>query len=328
MKITDVAVAVFQKLNGEFLLASRPEGKPYAGYWEFPGGKIELGESVRDALCRELLEELNVVIDDCTPWFSFVMSYTHATVRLHCWRVSTWHDHDARGMLGLEGQQFAWQRLDSMTVAPTLRGCAPIFRALSLPTHYVITNASEMGEFAYLEYLRSLSSKNTSNTSANGESAISTFPKLIQVREKAMQVGALEDFAREVVTIAKKHQSIVLINSDIELAERVGANGVHLNSSQLQSLTARPAFDWVGASAHTRDDIERAATLGCDFVVLGAVKETRSHPGQPPLGWQVFAQMLVATPVPVFAIGGMHPNHLVAAQQAGAHGVAMQRGIH
>lgn len=328
MKITDVAVAVFLRSNGEFLLASRPEGKPYAGYWEFPGGKIEPGESVRDALTRELVEELNVVIDDCMPWFSFVMPYAHATVRLHCWRVLAWHDHDARGMIGLEGQQFAWQHLHALSVAPALPGCVPIFRALSLPTRYIITDASEMGVNAYLVYLRALSAKNASKFPPNGEFDNSKFPALIQVREKAMYADDVEYFAREVLAIAKQHQSTVLMNSDIALAERIGADGVHLNSAQLHALTTRPDVAWVGASAHSRADIERAAALGCDFVVLGAVNQTRSHPGQQPLGWQKFAEICTAAPIPVFAIGGMQYHHESIAQRHGAHGIAMQRGAH
>ncbi|MBL8525743.1 MAG: NUDIX domain-containing protein, partial [Betaproteobacteria bacterium] len=84
---TDVAVAVFIRPDGAFLLSSRPEGKPWPGYWEFPGGKIEPGETVLEAMKRELIEELNVTITAATPWFTFLMHYTHATVRLHCWRV-------------------------------------------------------------------------------------------------------------------------------------------------------------------------------------------------------------------------------------------------
>ena len=139
-RTTQVAVAVFIRADGSFLLSSRPAGKPYAGYWEFPGGKIEPGETVLQAMTRELTEELNVTITRATPWITFMMHYTHATVRLHCWRVSEWHGE----MRGMEGQQFMWQRLDVLTVAPVLPGCVPIFKALALPRIYAITNAGEM----------------------------------------------------------------------------------------------------------------------------------------------------------------------------------------
>ncbi len=326
-KITDVAVAVLQLPSGEFLLASRPDGKPYAGYWEFPGGKIEAGESVRAALIRELREELNIVITNCSPWFSFNMVYPHATVRLHTWRVGAWHGADKRGLTGLEGQQFQWQRLNALTVAPILPGCLPIFHALSLPKHYLITHASEVGIKAYLEHLRALWRHIAPKRPPNGEftSAAST---LIQVREKSMSLVQLRDFAREIVTVAAEYNAIVLINSangDAAFANAVGANGLHLTSQDLANCNTRPDVAWVGASAHNRDDLQRAANLRCDFAVLGHVKETRSHADAPPLGWNTFTTLVTNTSLPVFAIGGMTYADLDTAITHGAHGVAMMR---
>jgi 8-oxo-dGTP diphosphatase len=325
-KITDVAVAVLQLPDGQFLLASRPTGKPYAGYWEFPGGKIEANESVRDALIRELREELNIVITNCAPWFSFNMVYPHATVRLHTWRVRQWRGADARGLMGLEGQQFQWQRLDTLTVAPILPGCLPIFRALSLPKHYLITNASEVGTKAYLQHLRAYWGKSAPISPPNGEFA-ALDNSLIQVREKSMPPAQLRDFAREIVAIAAEYNAIVLINSDESLANEVGADGVHLTSRDLTTRTTRPNVAWVGASAHSHADLQRAAEIGCDFAVLGHVKATASHVDTPPLGWEPFAAMVTNTSIPVYAIGGMMHADIDIAITHGAHGIAMMRSI-
>ena len=306
--ITEVAVAVFIKPDGSFLLSSRPEGKPYPGNWEFPGGKIEPRESVLAALKRELIEELNVSITHATPWFTFLMRYTHAHVRLHCWRVHAWHGE----MRGMEAQQFAWQRLEAITVAPTLPGCVPIFRALALPDTYGITNATEMGAAPYLALL---------------ERALANGLKLIQVREKSLPIIALKNFARDVVELAHAHNAKVLINSDVDLVSYVGADGVHLTSTQLAACAVRPQFDTVAASTHTRAEIERAGDLNLDFAVLGAVKQTHTHPGAAPLGWENFAALVTAAPLPVYAIGGVSRNDLQAAIACGAHGIAMQRGL-
>ena len=93
-KIVEVAGGVLLRANGqEFLLAQRPEGKVYAGYWEFPGGKVETGESVRDALIRELQEELGITVTACSPWLSREFTYPHARVRLNFWRAMA-HDPD------------------------------------------------------------------------------------------------------------------------------------------------------------------------------------------------------------------------------------------
>ena len=307
-KITEVAVAIFIKPDGSFLLSSRPEGKPYPGYWEFPGGKIETGETVLQAMKRELMEELNVAITKAAPWFSFMMHYTHATVRLHCWRVSEWHGE----MRGLEGQKFEWQRLDAITVAPTLPGCVPIFKALALPPGYAITNATGAGVTIYLRQL---------------EHALTHGLKLIQVREKNMPAVELRSFASQVVTLAHAHGAKVLVNSDEALARDVGADGVHLTSQQLMDCNVRPAFALVGASTHSRQEIERAAELKLDFVVLGAVKATLTHPGEKPLGWEQFAALVAAAPLPVYALGGLSLADMEDATALGAHGVAMQRGL-
>ncbi|MEP7156181.1 MAG: Nudix family hydrolase [Betaproteobacteria bacterium] len=307
-KITEVAVAVFLKPDGTFLLSSRPTGKPYPGYWEFPGGKIEPGETVLQAMIRELVEELNVTITRATPWFTFMMHYTHATVRLHCWRVHAWEGE----MRGMEGQLFEWQRLDALTVSPTLPGCVPIFRALALPEVYAITNATEMGVASFLSQL---------------ERALEQGLKLVQVREKDMSIASLEKFAADVVQLAHRHDAKVLVNSDVALAKRVGADGVHLTAAQLQQIGVRPEFPLVAGSTHGRADIERAAQLKLDFVVLGAVKETPTHPGRAPLGWESFAEIAKTAPLPVYALGGLKRADLHRAMEHGAHGIAMQRGL-
>ena len=326
MKITDVAVAVFIKPDGTFLLSSRPEGKPYPGYWEFPGGKIEAGETVREALIRELIEELNVTVTHATPWFTFMMHYTHATVRLHCWRVWAWHG-DMRGM---EGQLFQWQSLAHMTVAPTLPGCVPIFNALALPHVYAITNASEMGVEAYLQHLRALWSKNASNGTPVLGFKNEIVPQMVQVREKKLSREACASFTKSVVALARECEYSrgvkVLVNSDIALAREVGADGVHLTSAQLLTLKERPDFALVGASAHTREEIEHAAELRCDFAALGPVQRTKTHPDQTPMGWVRFAELTEAVPLPCYALGGMTLGDLDTAIIHGAQGVAMQRG--
>src|SRR6266446_6412302 len=109
MKPIDVAVGVLIRPDGSFLIARRPPGKPMDGYWEFPGGKIEPGESIFDALRRELREELGITITKAVPWAQRIHTYSHATVRLHYWRILAWIG-EARP---LEGQEFTWERIDA-----------------------------------------------------------------------------------------------------------------------------------------------------------------------------------------------------------------------
>lgn len=124
--ITEVAVGVLIRADGYFLLTSRPPGKAYEGYWEFPGGKLEADESVLQALARELHEELGIVVDSATLWKKETVDYPHALVRLHFCKVLLW-----RGNLEMrEGQQFSWQRLP-VVVAPVLPGTIPVLAWLA-----------------------------------------------------------------------------------------------------------------------------------------------------------------------------------------------------
>jgi 8-oxo-dGTP diphosphatase len=132
----DVAVGVLIAPDGRFLLTSRPEGKVYAGHWEFPGGKLEAGESVDAALRRELNEELGIDIGPAEPWKVEEVDYPHARVRLHFCKVRDWRG----GFEMREGQRMAWQSLP-VTVAPVLPGTVPVLgwlaeeRAFVGPTH-------------------------------------------------------------------------------------------------------------------------------------------------------------------------------------------------
>lgn len=120
-KHTEVAVGILIRADGALLLSTRPEGKAYAGYWEFPGGKVEAGETVVQALRRELHEELGVTIGDATEWRVTEHDYPHALVRLHWCKVWVWSgDFEMR-----EGQQMAWQTFP-LTVSPVLPGAYPV----------------------------------------------------------------------------------------------------------------------------------------------------------------------------------------------------------
>jgi len=121
-----VAVGLMMRPDGAFLMASRPQGKPYPGYWEFPGGKIEPGETLQQALAREFAEELGVIVLEAQYWRSLRMDYPHALVDLQFCRIAAWQGEPQ----GLEGQQIAWQTLPVM-VSPVLPGALPVLDWLS-----------------------------------------------------------------------------------------------------------------------------------------------------------------------------------------------------
>jgi 8-oxo-dGTP diphosphatase len=303
-KFIEVAAAVLQRPDGTFLLAQRPVGKAYEGYWEFPGGKVELGESHYQALCRELEEELGITVTTAYPWLLREFTYPHATVRLHFFRVVTWQGEPH----GRETQQLSWQRLSEISVAPILPANAPILRALSLPKVYAISNAAALGCDDFMLRL---------------ERACQNGLRLLQVREKKLSANDLFDLAQQVVQLAHRYETKVLINGDEKLAEEVGADGVHYSATQLLSCTQRPPFDWCAASCHNALELRRAQELGFDFALLSPVLPTYSHPGEPHLGWRKFSELTSETKMPIYALGGLKVDDFGLAQQHGGHGIAL-----
>jgi 8-oxo-dGTP diphosphatase len=303
----EVVAAVIERPDGSFLLAQRPAGKVYAGYWEFPGGKVEPGEPLAAAMARELREELGIEVEIADPWIVRIYTYPHAKVRLNFFRVRAWHGEPH----GKEQQQLAWQHASALDVAPLLPANAPVLRALQLPFEYAITHAGEIGVEQQLSRL---------------DRRLALGLRLIEVREKSMLAPALERFAGAVIAKARSRGARVLINSDVELAERVGADGVHLVAAQLARLERRPALGWCAASCHNAEELLRAGQLGVDFAVLGPVQATPSHPDSMPLGWEGFTALAHGAGLPVFALGGMRPDDLETAWRCGAQGIAMVRG--
>jgi 8-oxo-dGTP diphosphatase len=315
-KFVEVSAAVLQQPDGTFLLAQRPPEKIWAGYWEFPGGKIEPGETPYHALVRELHEELGITVLTAYPWITRVFTYPHATVRLNFFRVTDWsgelHPH--------EGQQFSWQANphqppfgkvgSECSVSPILPANAPILRALELPPLYAISNAAELGIEPFLTRL---------------QARLNAGLRLVQLREKDLTHDKLRTLAQQVVAMAHARGAKVLLNADVALTQEVGADGVQLTSNQLAELKERPAIDWCAASCHNAEELRRAEALGCDFALLSLVLPTKSHPDAPHLGWEKFAAIAAEASIPVYALGGLKQEDLQTAWQHGAHGVALLR---
>ena len=296
----EVAAAVIQRADGAFLLARRPAGKVYAGYWEFPGGKVEEGEPPERALARELHEEIG--IDACTayPWLTRVYAYPHAKVRLNFFRVTAWKGEPHPR----EKQAIAWQHVGAPVAEPMLPANAPVLAALALPHEYAITDAEGSGVDAMLSRIRARLAQGL---------------KLIQVRDRGLPQR--EAFIEAVVRLARRHGAKTLVSGGPAIGD-----GVHYTAAQLMELKAHPGQGLAGASCHNAAELAQAMALELDFAVLGPVKPTASHPRARPLGWDGFASIARGASIPVYAIGGMQRADLEDAWRAGAHGVAMISG--
>lgn len=294
--------------DGMVLLGNRPAGKPWSGWWEFPGGKIEAGETATEALQRELDEELGVRATEVYPWLVRTFDYPEKTVKLHFFIVKSWQGEP----VGREGQQLSWQMPSALTVEPMLPANTPILSALSLPSVYAITNLQEMGEADFLKAF---------------ESQLDSGLKLIQVREKQLRGADLMDFSKKIIALSRQYGARVMMNASLENVLSAGADGIHLSGHALMNLNQKPSGLLVAASCHDAIEMAHAAQLNLDFVLLSPVLPTLSHPELRGMGWDDFAKIKQDYPLPVYALGGMHCSELKNAWQAGAHGIAMQRAV-
>jgi len=304
--LVPVAAAVITRPDGQVLLAQRPPGKAYAGYWEFPGGKLEPGETPRHALDRELVEELGIRVRRAAPWLVQRFVYPHAHVELHFFRVYEWDGEP----VGHDGQAFRWQVPGAFDVAPLLPANTRVLRALVLPQICGITMAAEFGETGFLVRARA---------------ALERGLKLIQFREKEWPAPRQRALCVELGHLARVHGARVLLNGSEDNARAWGCAGVHWTASALAAANARPEGILCSASCHTREEVAKAGALSLDFALLGPVAPTPTHPDAITLGWDGFAAAAAGAALPVFALGGLSEPDLAAAVANGAHGIAIRR---
>jgi 8-oxo-dGTP diphosphatase len=295
---------VLLRPDGAVLLADRPAGKPYAGYWEFPGGKIEPGEDVQQALARELNEELGIDIGQALPWFVFEYDYPHAYVRLHFRRVFGWRGTPhAR-----EGQQLAFfNPAASELPQPLLPAAVPALRWLTLPPVCELSAASAPGIDTFLARL---------------DAQLAQGLRMVLLHEPQLTEAAVGELLPQVLSRCRAHGARVLVSSAHDgLMQHT--DGLLLLPDGLAQVAARPSAPWVGAMVRDAGDLAQAARIGCDFVVAGPVLPSPQHAEVIALGWHGFSALALTTPMPMYATGGLAAVDLDRAQHAGAHGLAL-----
>lgn len=304
-----VMAGVLCDAQGRVLLAQRPAGRHLAGFWEFPGGKLEPGEPPSLALVRELREELGVLIEpqDGVLLIRIPWRYGERGLLLDAWQFTRWQGTPEP----LEGQALQWQwpwDVDLDALAPADR---PILQALRLPAAYAITPADVPPEHVEAWHARVVQ-------------AIEQGFRLIQLRLPRWSVEQVRELAGRLQPLARRHRAQLLLNGDIEGARRLGAGiGVHLKSAQLDELSERPLprSQLIGVSCHDATQLSVSVHLA-DFATLSPVAPTASHPDVPALGWAGFHALAEAAALPVYALGGLAPAAAAEARQHGAQGVA------
>lgn len=305
-----VAVGVLTDWNGRVLVARRAAGKPWAGLWEFPGGKREVGESRWQALARELHEELGIVAQAGIPLIRLRSPADGAQpVTLDVWRVTAYSGTPT----GREGQSLIWVTADELDALPMPPANRIIRRAYRLPERYLITPPDPMPLEQLVQALWR---------------AVAQGVRLIQIRRPAASSAELAALA-EALAPARRAQGVaLLLNGAPEQAHALGYDGVHLSGARLAALTMRPPdLGWVAASCHGPADLARASALALDFAVLSPVRPTPDHAAAMALGWRRWARQVRDAALPVYALGGVGPADLRCALRLGGQGIAAIRAL-
>jgi len=301
-----VAVGVIKNPADQVLISLRDETAHQGGLWEFPGGKIEAGESAGQALCRELKEELDITVMASTPLITINHQYPGLAVQLKVFLVDQFSGHAK----SCEGQPFKWVAANELADYAFPKANRPIIAATQLPSCYAVLDTAE--EPILLANLQKILAKGT---------------KLIQARLKGLSAEAVKRFFDVAYPLCKQHGAVLLMNSAVASVD-TPVDGIHLTSRDLWASDKRPAnCRWLAASCHNLADLQHAEKIGVDFVALAPVLPTKTHPGMTGLGWQQFTALVDQVNLPVYALGGMSPDHLQMARYAGGQGIAAIRAF-
>jgi len=308
-EIVHVVAGVIRDARGRILLARRTEGRDLSGLWEFPGGKVEPGEAPEAALARELREELGIEAAIGAPLIDVPQRYPHKRLRLDVRDIASWSGTPR----GLDGQALAWVPPHKLVDYPMPPADRPVVAALLQPDACLVTPTPGADDAMWLQGLRA---------------SIEAGVRRVQLRAPGLDAARWRSLVANAAALCRDSEVEVLLNSDAELA-REHDLGLHLRADQL------PAFDAgmripgraLAASCHDAHDLRLAAALGCDFVVLGAVLPTASHPGIAGMGWDGFATLREDSDLPIYAIGGLVRDDIAIARAHGAQGIAAIRGL-
>ena len=304
-----VVAGVITDARGRVLLARRAPGRELAGLWEFPGGKVEPGETPEAALARELAEELGIRVDVGDRLMTVPHLAPSRHLRLDVRRIQAWRGSPK----GLEGQALAWVQPERLPRYDMPAPDRPVVAALLQPDHCLVTPAPGEADAPWLSAL---------------DHALARGVRRMQFRMPGVDDGRRRRLLAAAARRCESAGAQLLVNGDAGLARETGL-GLHLPASRLRDCTARPvAADLpFSASCHDAAELVMAEALGCDFVLVGPVHATPTHPGQPGIGWQRFEALRERTSLPIYAIGGLAGADIATARQHGAQGIAAIRGL-
>lgn len=342
MRRIHVMAAVIRRADGCILIAKRPDTAHQGGLWEFPGGKLEDGESRLDGLARELLEELGIHVTNAEPLIDIRHDYPDKSIRLDVWSVSAFSGEAH----GAEGQQVRWVAPGDLGEYDFPAANKPIVLAATLPERYLITpDGLDIDDLV-----------------AGLDAASASGTRIVQLRQTGLGGKEYGQFAASLMG-RFGGDFIWMLKGERPL---LSGAGWHLTARQLRALHGAgwfkgelfatgpsllpdaapanvikgerlpgrrsPEREEVGsgllaASCHNAEELQMAHQIGADFVTLSPVMPTRSHPGAAHLGWERAEELIAQATMPVYLLGGMTAGDLDKASAIGAQGIAGISGL-
>jgi len=307
MRALSVVAGIIEDARGNILLGQRSAHKAEPLKWEFPGGKVNPGETLIQALARELREELAADFEVQKRFATVCWRHAPRPLNLHAFHCRT---NDPLTYSNAHSQ-LAWFPPDRLVKADVPAPDRPLVARLALPATYFITPAPHSSAQRYVDNI--------------GRSLDRHAPGAVLVRLPGIADADLILLASRLLKRIRAHGNVLaLLHDQPLLSAKLGFDGVHLSSRRLMSVQARPtALDhWLFASCHNAVEIQKAQLFGVDAAVYGPVRSTTSHPGRDGIGWLALAKQAQATWMPLYALGGVGPSDLALARTHGAHGIA------
>lgn len=302
--LVHVAVGVVLNSNDQVLVSRRHEDSHQGGLWEFPGGKVEQGETVPDALRRELSEELGLNVEFAVGLCKIRYDYPDKSVLLDVWRVCQFSGQ-ARG---LEGQPLVWRDPADLAEADFPAANIPIIRRLKLPFWMAIT--------PQMQSLQELD--------AQLDQYFQNKVSVIQLRQKTLAANDYLQWFEHAARRCQEKGVRLLFNHDQADYPIDCGGGRHLSARQLLRTSTRPVppTQLFSAACHNLEELQQAQGLDADFAILSPVLPTDKYAGHELLGWEGFRQLRSQVQMPVYALGGLSLNDRARARAVGADGIA------
>ena len=306
-----IVIGIVKNTNNEVVVTKRRHDVHLGGLLEFPGGRVEAHESPEQALRRELKEELNIDLHECSPLIQVAYPYPDRNVFLDVYTVSAY----AGTVTANESQELDWKQITTLDKLDFPYANYGIISALQLPELFVVTLNLSQSPDKFLQCFERV----VTNT------AIS----IIQLRSHELNDSQYMQIAEECLKLCRQHHTKLVLNREAKHVKQLNVTGLHLSSKKLLATKARPLENdyIVGASCHNLEEIVHASKLGLDYIFLGPVIEKKLPAYINPLGWDEFRGLVKASLIPVYAIGGLVIGDVKTSVKHGGQGVAAIRDL-